>query len=211
MKSYSVAGGLSGLRSFGGPLLLSACLLTLLIATPSRRVSGQSGTTSTLWLATEIPSVPADPEVAAVELGVRFRSDVNGVIMAIRFYKAATNTGTHVGNLWTNTGSRLATVTFTNETASGWQQANFSTPIAVTADTVYVVSYHTNTGHYSDDRTTSPGTVWTIRRCTRWPTARPAPTAFTHQARRARFRRLAGTAPATGWTSCSPRPAAPPT
>ena len=42
-----------------------------------------------------------------------------------------------------------ATATFTNETASGWQQVDFSTPVAIAADTFYVASYHTNVGHYS--------------------------------------------------------------
>ncbi len=36
------------------------------------------------------------------------------------------------------------------ETASGWQQANFSTPVTVTAGTTYVVSYHSS-GFYSAD------------------------------------------------------------
>ncbi len=43
----------------------------------------------------------------------------------------------------------LATATFVNETTSGWQQVNFSTPVPVTANTVYVASYHTTTGHYA--------------------------------------------------------------
>jgi hypothetical protein len=88
---------------------------------------------------------------SAVEVGVKFRADVNGLITGIRFYKASTNTGTHVGNLWTSTGTRLTTATFTGETASGWQQVNFSSPVAITANTVYVASYHTSVGHYSAD------------------------------------------------------------
>ena len=32
--------------------------------------------------------------------------------------------------------------------ASGWQQVSLATPVAITANTVYVVSYHT-TGGYS--------------------------------------------------------------
>ena len=39
--------------------------------------------------------------------------------------------------------------TFTNETASGWQQVNFATPVAINANTTYVASYHTTVGHYS--------------------------------------------------------------
>jgi hypothetical protein len=66
----------------------------------------------------------------------------------VRFYKAGTNTGTHIGSLWSNTGTLLATATFSGETASGWQQVLFTTPVAVTANTTYVVSYHTDTGNY---------------------------------------------------------------
>jgi hypothetical protein len=55
----------------------------------------------------------------------------------------------HIGSLWTTTGARLASVTFAAESASGWQQATFSMPVAVTAGTTYVVSYHTNVGRYS--------------------------------------------------------------
>jgi hypothetical protein len=76
---------------------------------------------------------------------------VDGQIVGIRFYKSTTNTGTHTGSLWSNAGTRLATATFTGETASGWQQVNFATPVAITANTVYVASYHTDVGHYSGD------------------------------------------------------------
>jgi len=82
---------------------------------------------------------------------VKFRYDVSGSITGIRFYKASTNSGIHVGNLWTSTGTLLATATFTGETASGWQQVNFSTPVPIAANTMYVASYHTNVGHYSQD------------------------------------------------------------
>ena len=84
-----------------------------------------------------------------MELGVTFRTDMAGLVTGVRFYKSAANTGAHVGNLWTSSGALLGTVTFTSETASGWQEAVFGTPIAVTANTTYVVSYHTNAGHYS--------------------------------------------------------------
>ena len=52
--------------------------------------------------------------------------DTNGFITGLRFYKSALNTGIHSANLWTSTGQLLATATFTNETASGWQQVTFS-------------------------------------------------------------------------------------
>jgi hypothetical protein len=104
---------------------------------------------TTLWPGTAVPAVVDGGPDSAVELGVKFRSDVAGNITGIRFYKASANTGTHVGNLWTSTGTLLATATFTGETASGWQQVNFATPVSITANTVYVASYHANNGHYS--------------------------------------------------------------
>lgn len=107
--------------------------------------------TYSIWPATAIPTNVADSDTAAVELGVKMRSNTNGLITGIRFYKGTTNTGVHIGNFWTSTGTLLGGVTFTDETTSGWQQANFSTPIAVTANTTYVASYHTDVGHYAGD------------------------------------------------------------
>ena len=49
----------------------------------------------------------------SVELGVKFKADYNGTITGVRFYKAAANTGTHIGSLWSAAGTRLAQATFT--------------------------------------------------------------------------------------------------
>ena len=107
--------------------------------------------TTTIWPSTAEPGTADSGPDNAVELGVKFRSDVDGSITGIRFYKGSGNTGTHVSNLWTSTGTLLASATFTGETASGWQQVNFP-PVAITANTVYVASYHTNVGHYSENQ-----------------------------------------------------------
>jgi hypothetical protein len=93
-------------------------------------------------------TVDAD-DARAVELGVKFRADRAGTATGVRFYKAAANTGTHTGSLWSASGTRLATVTFSNETASGWQAATFASPVQLTAGTTYVVSYYAPNGHYS--------------------------------------------------------------
>src|SRR5262245_11827339 len=102
-----------------------------------------------IWPSNPIPAIVDGGDLGAVELGVKFRSDVAGTIAGIRFYKSAANTGTHVGNLWTTAGAKLGTVTFTRETASGWQQMNFATPVAIQANTVDVASYFAPNGHYS--------------------------------------------------------------
>ena len=48
--------------------------------------------------------------------------------------------------------AQLAEAIFTNETATGWQRVSFSTPVAITANTDYVASYHTASGNYAADR-----------------------------------------------------------
>jgi hypothetical protein len=98
--------------------------------------------------------VPATANVNdpnAVELGMKFRSDVAGTVTGIRFYKGSQNTGTHTGYVWSGTGTLLASVTFTGETASGWQQANLSTSVAITAGSTYIVAYYAPKGYYSAD------------------------------------------------------------
>ena len=104
-----------------------------------------------VWNNSTLPTVVSAPDTGAVELGVKFRTDVSGFITGIRFYKGSANTGTHIGNLWSSTGTRLATATFTSESTSGWQQVNFATPVAITANTVYVASYHAPNGRYAAD------------------------------------------------------------
>jgi PKD repeat protein len=104
-----------------------------------------------LWKQTAAPALAADPDTSSVELGVKFQSNKNGLITGIRFYKARTNTGTHVGSLWSSGGTLLAQATFTSESRAGWQQVNFSTSVPITANTVYVASYHTDVGHYAND------------------------------------------------------------
>lgn len=106
----------------------------------------------TLWASTEQPSSGPDPDTAATELGVKFQADRSGYITGVRFWKDATNTGTHTGTLWSASGDRLATATFTDESDSGWQQVNFAQPVPVTAGTTYVASYHAPNGRYNADQ-----------------------------------------------------------
>jgi hypothetical protein len=123
------------------------------------RTCPPSPASCSIWDATATPALAADPDNTAIEVGVKFRSDVSGSITGIRFYKSTINIGTHVATLWSNSGTQLARATFSNETASGWQQVNFTTPVGITANTTYIASYHTNVGHYSvnDDYFTNAG------------------------------------------------------
>lgn len=101
----------------------------------------------TIWPDTETPVGASD--AAEIELGVKFKSDDDGYINAIRFYKTAGNDGTHIGHLWTEAGVLLGEVIFTTETASGWQTAYFDSSIAIAANTTYVASYYAPQGNYA--------------------------------------------------------------
>ncbi|MFF2296567.1 DUF4082 domain-containing protein, partial [Arthrobacter sp. NPDC058127] len=103
----------------------------------------------TVFSAASNPATVNVNDPSAVELGMKFRSDIAGNITGIRFYKGSQNTGTHTGYLWSGTGSLLASVTFTGETATGWQQATFANPVAIAANTTYLVSYYAPNGFYS--------------------------------------------------------------
>ncbi|PYT66542.1 MAG: hypothetical protein DMG39_26590, partial [Acidobacteria bacterium] len=111
--------------------------------------SSTTSSANTIWPSTAVPAVLDVGADSGVELGVSFKADVNGYITGIRLYKSAANTGTHIGNLWSSSGTLLASATFTNESASGWQQVTFANPVAITANTVYVASYHSTMGHWS--------------------------------------------------------------
>ena len=120
-------------------------LLVLIVALSCTETFAQTS----IWSAATAPANLQASDTGSVTLGLRFSSDVPGVVTGIRYYKAAGNTGTHTGNLWSSTGTQLATVTFAGESASGWQQASFSSPVAIVANTTYVVSYTAPRGGYS--------------------------------------------------------------
>ena len=86
----------------------------------------------------------------SLELGVKFRASTDGYITGVRFYKQGQMSGTHSGRLWLmgNTNAPLATGTFSNESASGWQTLTFSSPVTVTANTVYIASVTMPDGRY---------------------------------------------------------------
>ena len=131
-------------------LLVLALVCALLVALPARPAAAATCPCS-IFSATQTPANPSENDTDAVELGMKFRADTDGAISAIRFYKGTGNGGIHTGSLWDSAGTRLSTVSFAGETATGWQQANLPSPVAVTAGTTYVVSYYAPMGRYASD------------------------------------------------------------
>ena len=109
------------------------------------------GCPCSIWDAAAMPAVASASDVDPIELGVKFRPSANGYVTALRFYKGASNGGTHVGSLWTSAGVLLGRVTFANESSTGWQQATLPQPVPLSANATYVVSYNASAGGYSID------------------------------------------------------------
>jgi hypothetical protein len=112
------------------------------VATASVVVTLANGVAQQTLLGSQVPAGNYTSTVN-YELGVRLFSDTAGQITALRFWKLAAETGVHVGHVWTASGQLLATVTFANETASGWQQQALATPLVIPANTHYIVSVNT--------------------------------------------------------------------
>jgi hypothetical protein len=62
------------------------------------------------------------------------------------------HTGAHTAHLWSSSGVLLAEAALSSETASGWQQATLSPPVAVTSNTTYVASYFSPVGNFALDQ-----------------------------------------------------------
>ena len=95
--------------------------------------------------------MPSSTDTSAVELGLRFRTDVDGIVTALRYYRGGGNSGNHVGRLWALDGTLLGTATFDAEGDEGWQQAPLDPVVPITAGTTYVVSYLAPNGGYAAD------------------------------------------------------------
>lgn len=103
----------------------------------------------TIFRTTDVPAQPSENDGQGIVVGMKFRSTQNGNITGIRYYKGAGTTGAHLGTLWSSNGAKLAEATFANESASGWQQVLFTTPVAITAGVTYVASYFSSAGYYA--------------------------------------------------------------
>ncbi len=119
--------------------------------TSSATTSGSvvsTGTATSIWGSSYVPYENAY-SYGSYDVGVKFKSDVAGTVSGVRFFKQSFMNGyTHVGYLWSSTGTLLAKATFTGETSSGWQQVTFSSPVAIAANTTYIVSFSTGGGYF---------------------------------------------------------------
>ena len=103
----------------------------------------------TIFQPADAPTTQKFNDGLALEAGMKFRSSQAGYIKGLRYYKSSGTTGVHTAHLWTSAGVKIAEAVFTNETTSGWQQVMFGSPVAISANTTYVASYHSASGDYA--------------------------------------------------------------
>ena len=140
-------------RSLPRLLSMTAVLVALLTCAATAAAQGPDVSVSNLSGASIFngaqPETSSSTDPNAVELGLRFESSVPVAIEGIRFFKGQGDTGTHVGHLWSSTGTLLASATFSEETAYGWQSVKFAKPVVIEPHTVYVASYYAPVGGYA--------------------------------------------------------------
>jgi len=98
---------------------------------------------------TDTPTNANTTTTLNINAGTRFKTSAAGVVTAIKFYKGTSNTGTHTGYLWNASGQQLAAVTFSGESASGWQTMQLSTPVRLTIGAEYRVSMYSTSRVYA--------------------------------------------------------------
>lgn len=103
--------------------------------------------TSWTLFANASPVSPADPSASPLEVGVRFTVSSPGDVVAVRFFRAASNPTGYVVHLWSADGVLLATAPVPSDVGKpiGWREQAIA-PTRLTPSTVYIASYFSNNG-----------------------------------------------------------------
>ena len=178
---------------------------------PASTASGAVTPEDTIFDFTAPAAATSTPATASsVELGVKFTSDSTGAITGIRFYKAATNTGTHIGSLWTAGGTLLAPghlhrrdrLRLADRLLRQPRQRSPPAPPTSPPTSLPTATTPARQTFFSSRRSTT-------RRCTRSPTATSANGALLLQRARARSRPNSYNA-TNYWVDVDPTPRRPP-
>ncbi len=86
-----------------------------------------------------------------IVLGFLFKVATAGNIVGYRFYEGNYNypSNTREGSLWSVSGTQLATKVAPAMGSNGWKEVLFDAPVAVSANTPYMVSVFFNLGNWS--------------------------------------------------------------
>jgi hypothetical protein len=93
----------------------------------------------------------AESDIQPVELGMKFRADVDGSVSAVRFFRAVPVDSGYTVHIWSATGELLGMgIAIEGQSPTpGWQTIQVYPPVAVKAGVTYVASYYASKGQYS--------------------------------------------------------------
>lgn len=149
------------------PLELGATYTATIVGGASgiHSLTGQALAQDVTWQFTTTPTTPCPCSVfdsgavdnpaytasdSPITLGVNIKSDENGFINGLRFYKPITSTvNSHNIAIYSSLGAPIAYGTTIGETGSGWQTALFSSPVAITANQTYRIAYTASDGQFT--------------------------------------------------------------
>jgi hypothetical protein len=135
----TVQGGATGVKDLGGNPLVGDVTWSFAARTCP----------CTLFSTDAVPALAAASGAEALEVGMKFESDIAGTITGIRFYQGPGNVGPHTASLWSVDGTLLARAAASEAAGSGWRVATFAAPVSIAAATTYVASYFAPSGHYA--------------------------------------------------------------
>ncbi|HEY5137783.1 MAG TPA: DUF4082 domain-containing protein [Methylococcales bacterium] len=94
---------------------------------------------------------PISADTNPIELGFKFRTDVDGQISVIRFYRAVPIDSGYTVHLWSVTGELLGSgVAIEGQGPTpGWQKISLYPPVSIKAGQTYIASYYTSKGLYT--------------------------------------------------------------
>ena len=143
-----------GVRPTGGrrhPLAFISVLLAVAVAASVLSCAKPGYKTVSLFTASTVPKVVADPDTKPVILATRIRASVAGDIGVLKFYRSKSNVGTHIGYVWDANGRLLASAKFPETTTVGWKHVVLSKPVRIAAGQTFVVGYLAPKGRYAAD------------------------------------------------------------
>ncbi len=103
----------------------------------------------TLWSPAVTPAVVNANDGQPIEVGTKFTAAVNGYVKGVRMFMNSTATGTFRGKLYEFGSQTLLGSAFFTLSGNGWQEVIFSSPVAITAGTTYLVTCFSDDGFYS--------------------------------------------------------------
>jgi Domain of unknown function (DUF4082) len=125
-----------------------ATLMTFVVAGLPTPSPTPSPTPQSVFGSTE-PQILGNDSGGGYTVGMRFKATRSGFINAIRFYKSPNETGSHVGRIWNSSRDKLVEINFPDSSTSGWKEQALPTPLAIAANTTYIVSVNMNSKYPS--------------------------------------------------------------